>query len=56
MKLNFSRKLVYVAVVAFALLCLATRSAEGQIESVLHGFTGTPGDGGSPDVGLFLNL
>jgi uncharacterized repeat protein (TIGR03803 family) len=54
-KLNFSRKLVYVAVSFLALLCLATQSAEGQIESVLHSFTGSPSDGGNPYAGLIMD-
>ena len=55
MKLNFSRKFVYVAVFALALLCLATRSAEAQIESVLHIFGGAPSDGGTPAAGLIMD-
>jgi uncharacterized repeat protein (TIGR03803 family) len=54
-KLNFSRKLVYVAVSVCALLCLATRSAEGQIENTLHSFTGGPGDGSNPYAGLIAD-
>jgi uncharacterized repeat protein (TIGR03803 family) len=54
-KLNFSCKLVYVAVSVFALLCLATRSAEGQIESVLHSFTGGTSDGADPYAGLIMD-
>jgi len=54
-KLNFSRKFVYVAVFALALLCLATRSAEAQIESVLHIFGGAPSDGGTPAAGLIMD-
>ena len=51
MKVNISRKVVYVAISAFALLCLATRSAEGQIENVLHSFASS-GDGQYPYAGL----
>jgi uncharacterized repeat protein (TIGR03803 family) len=54
-KLNFSRKFVYVAVVASALLCLATRSAEAQIENVLHSFTNGTGDGAYPGAGLITD-
>jgi uncharacterized repeat protein (TIGR03803 family) len=54
-KPNFSRKLVYVAVSVCALLCLATRSAEGQIAGVLHSFTGGPGDGATPYAGLITD-
>lgn len=55
MKLNFSRNLVYVAVSVCALLCLAARSTEGQIASVLHSFTGGPGDGSNPYAGLIMD-
>ena len=54
MKLSISRKVVYVAISVFALLCLATRSAEGQIENVLHSFTGS-GDGQYPYAGLITD-
>jgi uncharacterized repeat protein (TIGR03803 family) len=54
-KLNISRKLVYVAVFAFALLFLATRPAEGQIASVLHSFTNSPSDGAYPYAGLIMD-
>ena len=54
MKLNISRKLVYVAVSVCAVLCLATRSAEGQIESLLHTFASS-GDGQYPYAGLITD-
>jgi uncharacterized repeat protein (TIGR03803 family) len=55
MKLNFSPKLLFVAISLFALLSLASQSAEGQIASVLHSFTGGTGDGGNPYAGLIMD-
>lgn len=55
MKLNFSPKLLFVAISLFVLLSLATRSAEGQIVNVLHSFTGGTSDGGNPYAGVIMD-
>ena len=38
-----------------AILCLASRPAQGQTFSTLYRFTGSGGDGGSPEAGLIMD-